>query len=250
MLDPKQRFSDRADDYARYRPTYPRALLDHLAREHGFGVVADVGSGTGIFTRLLLDAGAKRVFAVEPNAAMRAAAERDLAGEPRFESVAASAEQTTLGDESVDLVTAAQAFHWFDAAQAHAEWTRILRAGGAAALVWNVRASTPLCDDYEDLLLRFAPDYPAVLARDRAAEAAVRPLFAPREPRVARFSHAQRFVEAGLRGRLLSSSYAPKAGHPMHEPMMKRLAEIFAKHAKGGAVEMDYECVCWSARLR
>jgi SAM-dependent methyltransferase len=251
VRDPKQRFSDRVHDYVRFRPGYPPALVELLAKECGLGpgrVVADVGSGTGILTRLLVESGA-RVLGVEPNAAMRAAAERALVGVEGFESVDGSAEATTLVAASVDLVTAAQAFHWFDPTPTRVEFARILRPSGFVALVWNQRKDSAFNRDYEAMLELCAAEYGHVRERDRAAEPKVRAFFAPATPEVARFDHVQEFDEAGARGRLMSSSYAPQAGHPSHEPMMQRLAEIFAAHARGGRVTFAYETVAWYGRL-
>jgi SAM-dependent methyltransferase len=247
MKDPRERFSDRVDDYVRHRPGYPEGVRDLLERECGLGpasVVADLGSGTGILTQLLLSAGA-RVFAVEPNAAMRTAAEGAFAGQERFVSVGGTAEATGLTPASIDLATAGQAFHWFDPARTRVELQRILRPGGHVAMIWNVRATTPFNDDYEDLLLRFAPEYPAVRARDRVSEAAVTRVLAPQEVHVARIPNRQEFDLAGLRGRLMSSSYAPKEGEPTHPAMAARMKEIFAAHAQAGQVEMLYETVVY-----
>ncbi|MBV8308551.1 MAG: class I SAM-dependent methyltransferase, partial [Gammaproteobacteria bacterium] len=136
MIRPTERFSARADHYRRARPAYPAAALDLLAAHCGLkpgAIVADVGSGTGILTEQLLERGAQ-VIAVEPNDAMRAAAEEQLGAEARFRSVGASAEATTLPAQSVDLWVAAQAFHWFDAVRARLEALRVLRRGGFAAL--------------------------------------------------------------------------------------------------------------------
>lgn len=249
--DPRQRFSDRVEDYVRYRPDYPRALLDHLATRCGLGPTcsaADVGSGTGILTRLLIDVGA-RVFAVEPNREMRAAAEGALGSHRLFHSVEGSAEATTLADGSVDLVTAAQAFHWFDPPRARVEFARILRPGGFVALVWNQRKDSPFNRDYEAMLHRFAPEYAQVNERDRAAEPKLRAFFAPSVPELARFDHEQLFDEQGLRGRLMSSSYAPRSADPLHAPMMQRLAEIFATHASGGHIAFRYETIVWYGHL-
>jgi SAM-dependent methyltransferase len=251
MLDPRTRFSNRVDDYVRYRPGYPNAVLDLLVGECGLGphtVVADVGAGTGIFSRLLLETAAE-VVAVEPNAPMRAAAERELGSSPRFRSVDGSAEATGLQDASVDLVTAAQAFHWFDPARTRAEASRILRSPGNVALLWNNRAATPFNDDYEAMLERFAPDYANVRERDRAPEAKIRAFFAPAEMRSASFPNQQVFDEAGLRGRLTSSSYAPQAGDPLHERILARLGEIFATHAKNGEVTLAYDTMVFWGRL-
>jgi SAM-dependent methyltransferase len=251
VRDSKQRFSDRVDDYVRFRPGYPRSLVELLTTTRGLGlehVVADVGSGTGILTRLLLDSGAS-VMGVEPNAAMRTAAESAFAGNDRFKSVDGSAEATTLAACSVDLITAAQAFHWFDPTPTRVEFARILRPRGFVALIWNQRRDSDLNRRYEEMLERCAAEYAHVRERDRAAEPRIRAFFAPASPEVARFHHEQRLDEAGLRGRLMSSSYAPPAGHPFHEPMMRRLSEIFAAHAREGHVTFAYETVVWYGPL-
>lgn len=241
--DPTRRFSDRVDLYVRYRPGYPEALLRALVDEVGLGAswtVADVGSGTGISSKLLLRTGCT-VHAVEPNREMRAAAEEALAGEPGFHSVAGRAEETGLPDEHIDLVTAGQAFHWFDRERARSEWLRILRPGGLVALFWNSRRteSTPFLRAYEDLLRRYGTDYERV---DHAQidDAVLERFFGgPFETRI--FDNAQEFDFEGLRGRLLSSSYAPGPGHPDHEPMLRALREIFDEHQENGRVRWEYD---------
>src|SRR5580704_13583825 len=135
------RFSDRVENYIRYRPGYPSEVVDCLKQECGLStsdVVADMASGTGIWTRILLENG-NPVFGVEPNAEMRQAGERLLAAFPKFTSVTGSAEATTLADASMDFVTAAQAAHWFDRAGARREFVRILKPGGWLVLLWNER---------------------------------------------------------------------------------------------------------------
>jgi SAM-dependent methyltransferase len=259
MIDPKERFSNRVDDYVRYRPGYPDALVAWLAAQARLGEAArvvDVGSGTGILTRQLLAAldglaagpGA-RVTGIEPNRAMRAAAEK-VTRDARFESREGSAEATGLPDASADLVVAAQAFHWFDPPRARAEFARILKPAGIVALVWNQRRDTPLNRDYEDMLERFAPDYASVRESDRASEGKIRSFFAPVSPRRAMFDNEQRFDEAGIQGRLLSSSYCPVAGDPRHPPIMERLGEIFRAHARDGSVAIAYDTVAWCGPLR
>jgi SAM-dependent methyltransferase len=252
--DPKERFSDRVDDYVRYRPGYPDGVRELLVRVGRLGpgrVVADLGSGTGIFAQLLLETGA-HVVGVEPNAAMRAAGERALAmplASGAFESVDASAEATGLAPASVALVTAAQAFHWFDPVRARAELVRILEPGGQVALVWNQRKDTPLNREYEEMLGRFAPDYANVRERDRAAEPRIRAFFSPAAASCATFDNAQRLDASGLRGRLESSSYAPRAQSPLYLPMMEQLDAIFRTHEQGGHVTIAYETVVWYGGL-
>jgi SAM-dependent methyltransferase len=249
--DPRLRFSDRVGDYRATRPGYPPRLLDEL-REQGAlfpdAAVADVGSGTGILTRLLLEAG-HPVFAVEPNDAMRRAAEEDLENFRGFHSVAGSAEATTLPGGSVDLVTAAQAFHWFDRAAARSEFGRILRPGGQVALVWNERLTgTPFLDAYEALLLRVSIDYTVVDHR-RVDAPSLEAFFGPAGYRASTFPNEQRFDLAGLKSRLGSSSYVPPEGHPGHAGMMEALEAIFAEHQSEGRVVFRYETKLYTGRL-
>ena len=253
MLDPTRRFSSRVADYVKYRPHYPAAVREVLAREHGLRpdhVVADVGSGTGILTALLLDGG-HTVYGIEPNAEMRAAGEALLAGRPGFRSVAATAEATSLPDASVDWVTAGQAFHWFDPAEARHEFRRILRPGGGVALVWNERRldDTPFARGYEDLLLRYGTDYAEVSHRGKASAEALETFFAPRGYRMHEFENVQEFDLEGLRGRLLSASYIPQAGHPNHGPLLTALRDLFERHAEHGRLPFAHDTRVYVGRL-
>ena len=252
MTHPTERFSARADHYRRYRPGYPPAAIDLLAGQCGLAsgaVVADVGSGTGILSEQLLERGA-RVIGIEPNDAMRAAAEARLGAEPRFRSVAATAEATTLPGESVDLWLAAQAFHWFDAPRARTEGLRVLRAGGFAALLWNERPPEPgaFLGEYEALLQRHAAEYTAIAAR-RVDEAGMRE-FLGGTMQVERFPNHQTLDYAGLEGRLLSSSYAPAPGHPEHEPMLAGLRALFDRYSRDGQIVYPYETRVYYAQLK
>ena len=161
--DPTRRFSSRVDNYIKYRPGYPSAVIDTLASECGLTeqlIVADVGSGTGILSELFLKHG-NPVFGVEPNREMREAGERRLKQYPNFTSVNGTAEATTLPDRSMDFITAGQAFHWFDRIQTRKEFTRILKGGGWVALIWNDRHidTSPFLCAYEDLLRQYGIDY-------------------------------------------------------------------------------------------
>ena len=242
---PTERFSNRVADYVRYRPGYPPALLDWLHRDIGIPAttpVADIGAGTGISTRLFLDAG-HPVIAVEPNVAMRAAAENWLAaGHPQLAFVAGTAEATTLGDASVGLVSAAQAFHWFDTEALRPEWRRILRPGGMALVYWNSRLldSSPFLSAYEQLLLDYGTDYGAVAERYQD-DATMRAWFGDGLRGQVRLPNTQYLDFDGLRGRLLSSSYAPPAGHPRHAPMLDALRGLFDTHAVDGRVAFEYQ---------
>lgn len=249
--DPTERFSTRVDAYVRHRPGYPDALLDALRTTIALdaaSVIADIGSGTGISTELLLRTGAV-VCAVEPNAAMRAAAEAALGGNPRFRSVGATAEATSLPGASVDLVAAGQAFHWFEPRGARLEFQRILKPGGWVALFFNSRRTdgSRFLRDYEDLLQQFGTDYSLVNHRN-LGEDALREFFGG-DFTTHRYATEQTFDFEGLEGRLLSSSYVPAAGQPQHAPMLRRLRAIFDAGQDGGRVRFAYETELHLGRL-
>ena len=252
MNNPTTRFSNRVDNYVKYRPGYPQEVLRLLAEKCGFTrqtVVADVGSGTGIFTKVLLDHG-NRVWAVEPNAAMRTAAEQILAGYEGLTSVDGTAEATTLPDHCVPLVTVAQALHWFDPAPTRAEFRRILQPGGWVAVFWNERHldATPFLRDYEVLLETFGTDYAQVRHSNLDVER-VRAFFGSEAVELTVLKNRQVFDYEALEGRLLSSSYAPDETKPSHQPMLERLKAIFAVHQVDGQVAFDYDLNVYTGQL-
>lgn len=217
-------------------------------------VVADVGAGTGLSSEPFLRAG-HPVFAVEPNAEMRAAAVRELAPTygDRFRPVDGRAEATTLPDASVDLVVAGQAFHWFDPAGTRAEFARVLRPGRAVALLWNERLldATPFLVAYEAFLRHFGTDYAAVSDR-YPTPAKIAVFFRTEDFRTAEFPHGQDFDFEGLRGRLLSSSYVPAAGSLGYEPMLAELRVLFDRHRDEqthGTVRFGYRTVLYAGTL-
>ena len=251
MTDPTARFSDRADDYARARPGYPDAVFDAIEALTSLSpssVVADVGSGTGISAAPLLRRG-YTVYGVEPNAAMRAAAERAFAAEPRFTSVDGTAEATTLADESVDLVLVAQAFHWMDPVRTRVEFARVLRPPRHVALLWNWRRprGNAFTAAYEALVERWSTDYDAVKQRYRVRESLASFFGGAHETRT--FEHAHPLDRGAVRALLLSSSYTPKDGHPDRDPMLRALDEAFDAHAQGGIVEVVYDAELHVGRL-
>lgn len=242
--DATERFSSRVADYVRYRPGYPPALLDWLHDDIGITRqtrVADIGAGTGISSRLFLDAG-HPVVAVEPNAAMREAAAQWLVADyPQLQLVDGTAEATTLAAASIGLVAAAQAFHWFDTDAVRHEWKRILQPGGMALVFWNSRLldTSPFLIGYERLLLDYGTDYTQVAERYQD-DAQMRAWFGSGLRGIASFPNVQHLDFDGLRGRLLSSSYAPQAGHPNHAPMLHALEQLFATHAVNDHVAFEY----------
>lgn len=250
--DATRRFSDRVADYLRWRPSYPAEVLDFLVAHCGLTrdwAIADIGSGTGLSSRLFLDHG-NRVFGVEPNREMREAAEELFADNPLFTSVAGSAEETTLAARCVELVGAGQAFHWFDPDRAHAEFARILKPGGWVTLIWNDRrkTSTPFLRAYEELLLTWATDYREV-DHSRLGRAEIESFFGAGGILDTEFENRQSFDLEGLAGRLLSSSYAPATGHPSHEPMIESLRSIFDTHQADGLVTFEYDTRVYLGRL-
>ena len=243
VRDATQRFSSRVEDYARYRPGYPAEVIPLLKTECGLSaesVVADVASGTGIFTRMLLDNNC-RVFGVEPNAEMRRAAEEFLAEHSHFKNLNGTAESTTLPDHCVDIITAAQAAHWFDPGKARPEFVRILKPGGWTVLLWNDRRinASRFSREYEDLLLRYGTDYHEV--RRLGGDLTVKAFFAPSDFQTRVFDNRQDLDYVGLEGRLLSSSYAPRASDPKHEPMLQELRRIFDSNQANGRIIFEYD---------
>lgn len=242
-LDPTARFSDRVADYVRHRPDYPAALMPWLHAELGIDAgrrVADIGAGTGISTRMWLDGG-HEVVGVEPNAAMRQAAREAFADRPGIEWMDGTAERTGLAPASIDIVSAAQAFHWFDPVATHSEWARVLRPGGLAVVFWNTRLATgnAFLEGYERLLRDFGSEYQRIEARRPDDEAMAR-WFGPGLRSATRFAHHQVLDYDGLRGRALSSSYTPGPGHPRHDAMLEALRGLFDAHALEGRVTIDY----------
>jgi SAM-dependent methyltransferase len=273
MSNSTTRFSDRVEDYVKYRPHYPMAVLTYLQDIYHFNpdwIVADIGSGTGISTELFLrgdcesedggdrkgedggdregedggdregEGGGNRVYAVEPNAEMRAKAEELLGGYAGFISVSGTAEATGLPDASIDLIVAGQAFHWFEPVATRREFMRIARPGAVVALIWNERLIlSPFEVEYEALILEYAGDYQTInhknITADRIGE-----FFYPQSFMLEVFDNEQIFDYEGLKGRLLSSSYIPKEG-AVHDAMMTALAALFERHQSGGRVRVGYE---------
>lgn len=238
-----ERFSDRVANYVKYRPSYPAEMLQFFRDELGLttiSVLADIGSGTGLSSRPFLDNG-NVVYGVEPNTAMREAAETFLRTFENFKSIEGTSGATNLPDSLVDFVIAAQAFHWFEPEPTRKEFKRILKPDGNICLIWNERQlnTTSFLVDYEKLLLKFANDYQKV--RHENIDAAKLASFFLQEVHHKSFANQQILDFHGLKGRVLSSSYMPNEGDPKFEPMIKELKELFAKYEQGGKIAILYD---------
>ncbi len=251
MIDSISRFTTRVENYAKFRPTYPPIILDLLKADCGFteaSLVADVGSGTGILSEMLLKNG-NTVFCVEPNAQMRNSAENLLGNYLQFKSIDGAAEATTLDSHSIDIVTAAQAFHWFDQTRARVEFARILKPKGWVALIWNERRldSTPFLRSFEQLLLQYGTDYQKV--RHEKVTGQIADFFAPQGFRRESFENIQTLDFDNLMGRVLSASYTPEPDHPSFEPMIASLREVFEKHQQRGTIAFEYDTRVYYGQL-
>jgi SAM-dependent methyltransferase len=252
FADATTRFSKRVQSYVRFRPGYPPELVDLLKRECALplrGVVADVGSGTGLLSRAFLDAG-YAVTGVEPNREMREAGDALLGGNPRFRSINGQAEATTLPDHSVDLIVAGQAFHWFNVEPTRREWVRILRPGGFVALVWNERfIESPFMREVESVIDMFAREMDKDGVIREAGRSRIAGFFAPFPYRLDEFPNQQRFDLTGLLGRIVSCSYVPPEGAPGYDEMARQLSWVFDRWQEDGQVTFEYRTKVYWGRI-
>jgi SAM-dependent methyltransferase len=245
-IDSANRFTSRVEAYARFRPSYPRQALDSLQRECRLtpaSKIADIGSGTGLLASLFLEFGCE-VFGVEPNAKMREAAQRSLANEASFHVVDGQAEATTLPGESVDFVTAGQAFHWFEPAAARKEFQRILRPGGWVVLIWNEWAVTPgFMTELDVFLRRFVPE------NQHPSEDEFTAFYGHPDWRLTRIPNRQSLDEDGLRGRVESSSWSPLPGADSYREMQREIRRLFREYRQEGRVTIEYETRIYYGQL-
>lgn len=223
QMNPLSRFSDRAADYAKYRPSYPEEAIAIILQGLGHPsqqVAADIGAGTGISSRLLAQQGVK-VFAIEPNAAMRDAA----TPHPLVEFHEGTAEATKLPDASVDLVTCFQAFHWFNPEPTLKEFNRILKRSGRLVVVWNDRQQDDeFTQNYTHLVQLASNHHPAESRLVSVEPLLASPLFL--DVNCYTFSYQQELDFEGLIGRTMSSSYIPKAGE-LHQQLLAGLIALY-----------------------
>ena len=252
-MEPKKRFSSRADNYSKFRPSYPENIISFLQSEEVLNkdsIIADIGSGTGILSELFLKNG-NIVFGIEPNIDMRSTAEINLKNYQNFHSIDGSAESTNLEENSLNIVTVGQAFHWFEQAKARKEFKRILKLDGYVVIIWNnrKRSGSRFLEQYEDLLLTYGTDYKKISNIDidfeqfygigKISEVYIREIF----------ENYQYLDYTGLKGRLLSTSYAPLSGHPNYNNMITELKKIFEENNQNGLIRFDYETEVYYGQL-
>ena len=250
MVDPKDRFSRRAQYYDAYRPRYPESLLTYMREQLSLSqrsLVADIGSGTGILTEMLLENG-NTVFAIEPNEDMRKTAEARLSHYLTFKSVKGSAEATTLQSNSVDFITAAQSFHWFQVGAAKREFRRILRMDGWVVLIWNTRmTSSPFLQGYEALVAWTAGETKNRVRHEDLTGTAIIEFL---EKYQAVKLHSSQVLDLnGLVGRLLSASYSPLPGEPLHEQLVRKATDLFDRYQRNGTVTLEYWTEVYAGKL-
>ena len=249
--DNTERFSNRVADYVKYRPGYPSAMMHYLQSTFRLpqgAQVADVGSGTGISTELFLKEG-YTVYAVEPNTAMREKATELLGHYPLYREVAGTAEHTGLPAQSVDVIVAGQAFHWFQPAQTRQEFARILKPNGIVVLVWNERLTASAFEsEYDQLIIRHGNDYVQVDHRNISQEN-IEAFFSPCPVRYQVFGNEQVFDFEGLSGRLLSSSYMPSATDEGYPDMIRDLRRLFDRYQADGHITIHYDTKVFTAEL-
>ncbi len=253
MNKPTERFTHTVQDYVKYRPSYPREVLQllidecHLTTEK---IIADVGSGTGILSKLLLENG-NIVYGVEPNQAMRETGEEYLKTYANFKSINGTAEATTLEKQSIDIITAGTAFHWFDVDKTKIEFQRILKADGWVLLGWNVRnaGQSALIRDYENLLLKYSPEYKESSALKSFEKSVGKKFFSPNEMKSQSYKNVQFFDWNGFKGRLLSTSYSLRPGDSNFEVMLNELEEIFRRYEDNGSVEFLYDTKLYYGKI-
>lgn len=252
-MEPTKRFSTRAENYSKFRPSYPKEIISFLEFVNILykdSIIADIGSGTGILSELFLKNG-NIVFGIEPNVDMRSTAEINLNNYQNFHSIDGSAESMNMEDKSVNIITVGQAFHWFNQKQARKEFKRILKPEGYVLIIWNnrKRSGSKFLEQYEDLLLTYGTDYKKISNIDidfeqfygigKNSESCLRKVF----------ENYQLLNYPGLKGRLLSTSYAPLDGHPNYNNMIIELKKIFQENNRNGLVMFEYETEVYYGRL-
>jgi SAM-dependent methyltransferase len=241
IMDNTGKFSNKADVYHKYRPAYPDRFLQYLFSEVGFSsdaCVADVGAGTGILTGALVDR-VKTVYAIEPNRGMRLACMDACGDSCGFVALEGTAEDTTLPEQCVDYIVAAQAFHWFDPHRAQQEFSRILKPDGMVVLVWNSRVpAAPVTLDWAEACHAHCPGFTGFSSQERIEAHRVLDFFRDGVCEMRRFQNNRVLDEEAFVGTALSASYAPLPSEPAHGAFTAALRQVFHTHADNGWLEV------------
>jgi len=249
--DSIQRFSQRAENYDKFRPSYPHALLQFLHAAIPITpelMIADIAAGTGIFTEQITAWG-NQVYVVEPNRSMRQMAHRRLAACGQCTFLDGTAESTGLLEDSVDLFVSAQAFHWFDLVKTRAEFERVGRNSPHVAIVWNLRNTKSAFEmGYEDFIRTYATDYLKVSQR-KMDTLEVRSFFAPSSSLYRVFGHIDWLTQEQLVGRTLSYSFLPDETSPVLPEMLAALTALFQTHQRDGKVRLSYKTRLFVGRI-
>lgn len=248
---PKERFTNRVENYVKYRPNYPQDIVNVLKNSYSLtkdSVIADIGSGTGIFTKLLLQ-NDFTVFGIEPNSEMRRYAENDLVQYKKYKSIKGSAEHTTLNNDIVDAITVAQAFHWFNVDSAILEFQRILKTNGIIALVWNEREVDidQFHKKYEQALITYCTDYKVINHANFTREK-INLIFNEKIITQHHFKNQQELDLKSLIGRLESSSYCPDKSDKNYSSLMEIVEILFRKYNNNGRIIINYNCIMYCIR--
>jgi len=243
MSDSTKRFSNRVDNYVKYRPGYPKEVIDYLEKEchlSALAVVADIGAGTGIFTKLLLERN-YQVYAIEPNDAMREEADRQLRHFPNYHSMIGKADLTGLSSQSIDLIVCAQAFHWFNTPETKTEFKRILKPGGQAALIWNNRdiEADKFAVAYDELLKTLSGGDYERINHQNLSKADFDNFYA--DYSLTKFPNQQVFDFEQLAGRAFSSSYVPGEDTEAGKAFKLELKAVFDRYQQDGKVIFRYD---------
>jgi SAM-dependent methyltransferase len=244
-------FTGRAAAYVKNRVGYTREAIECViarANLDGRQIVADLGAGTGLMTRPLLEH-ARIVYAVEPADDMRAAAEEALGSNPKFRSVAGTAEETGLAHESIDVIACGNAFHYFDPLRARNEADRILRADGRVVLLFHDWPEVPggFTKSYLSFLQSVTPRHLVNTHSPEAHEQRVTGFFEGLDVARDAGEQQEQLSWDALSGRFLSSSFAPNTGDAHYEPAMRALRDLFDRQADRGAVTLTLRWRCVSA---
>ena len=236
-MDNKERFTKKVNNYVKYRPTYPQELIDYLFTDLGFSnnsIIADIGAGTGILTRLLADR-VKTLYAIEPNKNMREACKKSCKNFKNVITIDGSAEDTTLMDNSIDFITVAQAFHWFDEINCLKEFKRILKPENNVVLIWNRKDNEdPSVQENSELCKKYCPDFKEVAGNSKISPDNYKDLFKNKICKYKVFDNDLILTLESYIGGTLSSSYAPLGNDPNYQDFIDELTALFHKYSNQG----------------